>query len=143
MCSVLSHFSCVQLFATPWTIAHRVRLTVGILQARILEWVAMPSSRGSPNPGIEPTSAALQADSLPSESPGKPIKCNILYQIHQLHYINEHSKLLTLAHLFLGTLLIFIIKRYVNKYLEITLPCFVWIDFIFKILFSFRSKFYK
>ena len=28
----------------------------GILQARILEWVAMPSSRGSPDPGIEPTS---------------------------------------------------------------------------------------
>ena len=28
----------------------------GILQARILEWVAMPSSRGSPPPGIEPVS---------------------------------------------------------------------------------------
>ena len=27
-----------------------------ILQARILEWVAMPSSRGIPNPEIEPTS---------------------------------------------------------------------------------------
>ena len=44
----------------------------GILQARILEWVAMPSSRGSPNPGIEPRSSTLQADSLPSEAPGKP-----------------------------------------------------------------------
>ena len=28
----------------------------GILQARILEWVATPSSRGLPDPGIEPTS---------------------------------------------------------------------------------------
>ena len=28
----------------------------GILQARILEWVAMPSSRGFPDPGIEPAS---------------------------------------------------------------------------------------
>ena len=27
-----------------------------ILQARIMEWVAMPSSRGSPDPGIESTS---------------------------------------------------------------------------------------
>ena len=35
----------------------------GILQARILEWVAS-SSRGSSNPGIEPGSAAFQADSL-------------------------------------------------------------------------------
>ena len=34
----------------------------GISQARILEWVAMSSSRGFPNPGIEPESPALQAD---------------------------------------------------------------------------------
>ena len=45
----------------------------GILQARILEWVAMPSSRGLPNPGIESGSLSLQADSLPSEPPGKPL----------------------------------------------------------------------
>ena len=43
----------------------------GILQARILEWVAMPSSRDLPNPRIEPRSPTLQADSLPSEPPGK------------------------------------------------------------------------
>ena len=35
----------------------------GILQARILEWVAMPSSRGSSDPEIKPGSPALQADS--------------------------------------------------------------------------------
>ena len=45
----------------------------GILQARILEWVAMPSSGDLPNPGIEPRSAALQANSLPTELPEKPI----------------------------------------------------------------------
>ena len=44
----------------------------GILQARILEWVAMLSSRDLPNPGIKPRSPALQAGSLPSEPPGKP-----------------------------------------------------------------------
>ena len=44
----------------------------GILQAGLLEWVAIPFSRGSPNPGIKPWSSALQADSLPSEPPGKP-----------------------------------------------------------------------
>jgi len=37
----------VQLFATPWTVAHQAPLSVGILQARILEWVARPSSRGA------------------------------------------------------------------------------------------------
>ena len=41
-------------------------------QARILEWVAFPFSRGLPNPGIEPRSPALQADSLPAEPQGKP-----------------------------------------------------------------------
>ena len=41
-------------------------------QARILEWVAIPFSRGSSNPGTELGSPALQTDSLPSEPPGKP-----------------------------------------------------------------------
>ena len=44
----------------------------GILQARILEWVAVPFSRGSPNPEIEPRSPALQVDSLPAEPQGEP-----------------------------------------------------------------------
>ena len=41
----------------------------GILQARILEWVAFPSPGDLPDPGIEPRSPGkeLQADSLPSE----------------------------------------------------------------------------
>ena len=44
----------------------------GILQEIILEWVAFPISRGSSQPGIEPRSPALQADSSLSEPPGKP-----------------------------------------------------------------------
>ena len=58
-------------FVTPWTVAHQAPLSMGILQARILEWVAMPSSRNLPNPGIEPRSLALQADSLLTKPPGK------------------------------------------------------------------------
>ena len=48
----------------------------GILQARILEWVAILFSMGTshPDPGIEPWSPALKADSLPSEKPGKPME---------------------------------------------------------------------
>ena len=45
----------------------------GILQGRILEWVAMPSSRGSSQPRDYTPAPALQADSLPSEPLGKPI----------------------------------------------------------------------
>ena len=44
----------------------------GILQARILEWVSVSFSRGFPDPGIEPGSLVLQADSLPTELQGKP-----------------------------------------------------------------------
>ena len=49
LCSayLLSH---VQLFATPWTVARLALLSMGILQARNLEWVVM-STQGS-NPGL-------------------------------------------------------------------------------------------
>ena len=50
MCAcVLSHFSCVWLYVTLWTVTHQASLSMGILQARILEWVAIsPSRRSSP-----------------------------------------------------------------------------------------------
>ena len=53
---MLSHFSRVRLFATLWTVARRAPLSMGILQARILEWVALLSPGDLPNPGIEPAS---------------------------------------------------------------------------------------
>ena len=46
---VLSH-SVISDSATPWTVAHQGPLSMGILQKRILQWVAMPSSRGSFQP---------------------------------------------------------------------------------------------
>ena len=46
-------------------------LVHGILQARILEWVAIPSPGDLPNPGIKHGSPALYADSLPSKPPKK------------------------------------------------------------------------
>ena len=45
----------------------------GILQARVLDWVAVSFSRGSSWLGIEPRSPTLQADSLPAEAQGKPL----------------------------------------------------------------------
>ena len=43
----------------------------GILQAGVLEWVAISSSGDLPDPGIEPRSTSLKADSIPSEPQGK------------------------------------------------------------------------
>ena len=37
--------NCVLLFVTPWTVTHQTPLSLGILQARVLEWVAISSSR--------------------------------------------------------------------------------------------------
>ena len=51
---------------------------MGILQARILEWVPCPPPGDLPNPGIESRSPSLQADSLLSEPPGKHINNDIL-----------------------------------------------------------------
>ena len=49
-------------------------LSMGILQARILEWVACPPPGDLSNPGIKARSPPLQADSLPSQQPpGKPM----------------------------------------------------------------------
>ena len=45
-----SCFSCVWFFVTPWTIARQAPLSMRILHARVLEWVAMPFSRRSSQP---------------------------------------------------------------------------------------------
>ena len=44
----------------------------GVFPARILDWVGIPFSRTSSRPRVEPTSSALQADSLPPAPAGKP-----------------------------------------------------------------------
>ena len=55
------------------TLCYPMDYTVhGILQARILEWVAFPFSRGSSQPRDGTQVSAWQADSLPAELPGKP-----------------------------------------------------------------------
>ena len=56
-----------RLFATARTAAHQAPLSMGILQARIQEWVAIPPPGDLPNTGIEPRSPSLQVDSLPAE----------------------------------------------------------------------------
>ena len=46
LCAVLSNLV-VSNSATPWTVAHQAPLSMEFFQARLLEWVAIPSSRGS------------------------------------------------------------------------------------------------
>ena len=56
----------------PWTTAHQAPLSMGFSKQEYWNGLPFPSPGNLSDPGIEPTSAALQADSLPSEPPGKP-----------------------------------------------------------------------
>ena len=69
----LSPQSCLTLFY-PLDCSHPGSSVHRILEARIVEWVAIPFSRDLPNPGIESGSLALQVDSFLSGPPGKPGK---------------------------------------------------------------------
>ena len=74
VCVCVCVFSHVRLFVTPWTIAHQVLLSMGVLQARILEWIAISYSRGifltqGSNQGL-PASPLLAGSFLTTEPSG-------------------------------------------------------------------------
>ena len=63
----------VQLFATPWTVAHQASLSMGFSRQEYWSGLPFPSPRHLPNP----SSPALQAYSLLSEPPGKPMNTRV------------------------------------------------------------------
>ena len=68
----LSHFSHVQVFVTPWTVACQASLSMRFSREEYWSGLPCPPPGDRPDPGIEPTSPALQADSLPAEPLGNP-----------------------------------------------------------------------
>ena len=78
-------------FATPWTVALQAPLSVGILQTQEY-WRGLPfiSPGDHPYSGLKPGSPTLQADSLPSESPGRT---QVNYNPPQFIYSFAHSLL--------------------------------------------------
>ena len=95
---VLSHFINVRLFATPWTVACQAPLSMGILQARILEQIVLPSSRGSFRPRYLIWSPPLQTDSLLLNHQGSPMythMCVCTCVMHVLVCVWSQSKLRT------------------------------------------------
>ena len=58
------------LFETPWTVACQTALSMGILQANILEWVTIPPSEDIPKPGIDPRCPTMQAVFYPLNHQG-------------------------------------------------------------------------
>ena len=82
--------SCVQLFATPWTVAHQAPLSMEVSRQKHWSRQPFPSPGDLPDPGIEPWFPALQADSLPSEPPGK----------HEFVYTTQENRPRSSFHVF-------------------------------------------
>ena len=62
--TMLSRFSCVRLFVTPWTVAHQALLSTRFSRQEYWRGLLFPSTGDLPDIGIEPRSPALQVDSL-------------------------------------------------------------------------------
>ena len=77
---VLSSFSHVQLFTTPWTVTHQAPLSKRLSRQEYWSGLLFPSPGDLPGPGVKPGSPALQADSLPSEPPWK-LKRKYMYKV--------------------------------------------------------------
>ena len=63
--------SCVQLFATRWTVAHAAPLSMGFPRQEYWNGLPFPSPGHIPNPGIKPMSPALVGGFFTTEPPGK------------------------------------------------------------------------
>ena len=70
---LFSHYAVSDSFATLWTIALQAPLSMGFPRQEYWSGLSFLSPGDLPDPGIEPTSPALQADSLLSEPSGKPL----------------------------------------------------------------------
>ena len=79
--------SCDQLFATPWTLAYQAPLSMGFSRQEYWSGLPFPSPGDLLNPGSEPGSPALEADTLTSEPPGKPSGSCISSFLRNLHTV--------------------------------------------------------
>ena len=66
---LLSH---VRLFVTPWTVAYQAPPSMEFSRQQYWSALPFPFPGDLPKPGVKPRSPSLQADALPSETPGKP-----------------------------------------------------------------------
>ena len=68
LCVCVSRFILVRLFATPWTVAHQVPLSMGVFRQEHWSGLSFSSPEDLPDPGIKPTSPLSPAlPSLPAE----------------------------------------------------------------------------
>ena len=126
LCSaVLSSFSCVQLFATPWTVARQAPLSIGFSRQEYWNGLSCPPPGDLPDTGIKPTS--LMSVScigrwvfLPLEPCGKPklfreyeryefiYPCDSIYNLYtyldNIVYVHMH---ILIKHTYICTIYVF------------------------------------
>ena len=78
--------NCVQLFASPWTVAHQAPLSMEFSRQECWSGLPFPSPGALPNPGIEPGSPAVQANSLSSKPPQNPLSHMDPISFNQLNW---------------------------------------------------------
>ena len=86
---------CVWLFATPLTIAHPAPLSMEFSRQEYQSGLPFPTPGHLSDPEIKSRFPALQADSLPSEPPGKPTYCGHYFTV----YANQTFKYYTLGYM--------------------------------------------
>ena len=83
--------SCVWLFVIPWTVVNQAPPFMGLSRQGYWNELPFPSLGYLPDPGIEPRSPALQADSLPVEAP--KVKWSLLLLLLLLsRFSSDHWK---------------------------------------------------
>ena len=75
-----------RLFVTPWTVAYQAPPSMGFSRQECWSGLPFPSPGHLPDPGIEPGSPTLQADTLLSEPPGKYLYRPVNARISQSNF---------------------------------------------------------
>ena len=88
----IKSLSRLQLFATPWTVAHQASPSTEFSRHEHWSGLPFPSPGDLPNPAIESGSPVLQTDTLPSEPPG-----NLILLINYLHTHTQRHILITIS----------------------------------------------
>ena len=79
----------VQLFATPWTVAHQAPLSMEYSRQECWSGLPFPPPGDLPDPGtdlVSLVSPALKTDSLPTAPPGKPMNTHYKERVYEILY---------------------------------------------------------
>ena len=102
---MLRRFSCVRLFATPWTVARQAPLCMGFSRQEYCSRLPFPPPGDIPDPGIElvsPATPALAGRFFTSEPPGEPLLC---FSFHFFSYYLIFRLISSLIHWLFGSML--------------------------------------